>query len=41
MNGQVLFKGEIISKMQNGAGSFKNLLQNQRARIGHIYMEAF
>jgi hypothetical protein len=27
---------------KNGVGSFKNLLlQNHRARIGHIYMKAF
>jgi hypothetical protein len=33
MKGQVLFKGEIITKMQNGMGSFKRFfLKNHRAR---------
>jgi hypothetical protein len=26
---------------KNGVVSFKNLLQNHQARIGHIYMKAF
>jgi hypothetical protein len=41
IKGQVLFKGEIISKMQKWGESFKNLLlQNHLARISHIYINA-
>jgi hypothetical protein len=40
MKGQVLFKGEIITKMQNRVGSFENILKNHRARKIQIYMEA-
>jgi ATP-dependent DNA ligase len=39
--GQVLFQGEIITEMQKLGGSFKNLLQNHRARRAHIYRKDF
>jgi hypothetical protein len=33
-------KGRLLQKCKNGVGSFKNLLNHHRARIGHIYMKA-
>jgi hypothetical protein len=41
MMGQVLFKGEIITKHKNGMGSFKNLLKNYETRKAEFYMKAF
>jgi hypothetical protein len=42
MKGQVLFKGEIITKMSKWGGSFKNfLLKNCWPRKAEIYMKAF
>jgi hypothetical protein len=39
---QILLKGEIITKMPNWVGSFKNpLLENRLVRKVHIYMKAF
>jgi hypothetical protein len=39
---QVLFKGEIITKMQkNRMGHFKNLLKNHKARNAKIYTKAY
>jgi hypothetical protein len=37
IRGQVIFNGEIISKIQNRIGAFKNRLMNQKARKAQIY----
>jgi hypothetical protein len=38
IKGQVLFKGEIITKCKNGVGPFKNrLLQNHWANFNQTY----
>jgi hypothetical protein len=36
-----LQRADNKKKCKNGMGSFKNLLQNHWARLGHIYMKAF
>jgi hypothetical protein len=42
IKGQVLFKGEIITKMKNGVGLFQNLiLKNYEARKAWILHESF
>jgi hypothetical protein len=41
LKGQILFKGELITKMLKKMGSFKNLLKNHKARKIQIYMKTF